>query len=446
MKEKQILDAISVRMGIARLNALQQAVLQAWPQGGDVVVYSPTGSGKTLAYAIPVLKSMREPCGRVQCVVVVPSRELAVQTADVLRAIAGDYKLTLCCGGHSVADEKLSLAVTPDVVVATPGRLLDHIKRGHVDVRNVRLLVLDEFDKSLELGFDDEMRSIVSRMPNLSRKLLTSATAALRIPPYLKLNGPLVVDRLDQAAELHQRLKAWAVRSPEPDKLATLRRLLLSLPEVGKTIVFVNYRDAAQRVCAYLAGHGVSAGVYNGALAQVEREKAVDLFNNGSYCVMVSTDLGSRGLDIDGVRHIIHYHLPVSAEAYTHRNGRTARVTASGDTYVLLGPGERLPGFVDADGDFAMPPQPLRQAVAPTMATLHFMAGRKEKISRGDVVGFIANNSDVAAAEIGRISLKDHCALAAVPAAKAAKAVTALNRCKIKGKRVRISIARVNGK
>ncbi len=443
MKEKQILDAISERMGITALNDLQRAVLEAWPQGGDMIVYSPTGSGKTIAYAIPVLKAVNHVPGRLQAVVVVPSRELAVQSCAVLRLMAVGLKVTLCCGGHDVADERQSLSVVPDIVVATPGRLLDHATRGNIELRNVRLLVLDEFDKSLELGFDDEMSRLLSRMPNLSRRILTSATVLREYPDYVTLNNHHEVNFLDREEELGQRLKLWLVRSDNRDKLVTLRRLLLDLPD-GKSIVFVNYRDAAQRVAQYLAAEGISAGIYNGALTQVEREKAVALFNNGSYCVMVTTDLGARGLDIDGVQYIVHYHLPVAEDAFKHRNGRTARVNRHGEVFVILGPDEELPAFVRHDAEKQLALSPLRNGIKPLMATLYFMAGRKEKISRGDIVGFIANNSNVAASEIGHIDVKDHYALVAVPAEKAASALKKLAALKIKGKKVRISLARVD--
>lgn len=442
MKEKVILDVMSKRMGITELNDLQRAVLQTWPEGGDLVVYSPTGSGKTIAYAIPVLKAVNPVPGRLQVVVIVPSRELAVQSCSVIRSMAVGLKVTLCCGGHDVADERQSLSVVPEIVVATPGRLLDHASRGNIDLRNVRLLVLDEFDKSLELGFDDEMSRLLSRMPNLSRRILTSATVLHEFPDYLTLNNLHEVNFLDREEELSQRLTSWTVHSPERDKLATLRHLLLDLPD-GKAIVFVNYRDAAQRVGQYLAGCGISAGVYNGALTQIEREKAVALFNNGSYCVMVTTDLGARGLDIDGVQYIVHYHLPSTEQVLKHRNGRTARVDRHGEVFVILGPEEQLPGFVPVDAEKTLTASPQRQCIKPLMATLYFMAGRKEKISRGDLVGFIANNSSVTAAEVGHIDVKDHYALVAVPAAKAAASLCELSSLKIKGKRVRISLARV---
>ena len=442
MKEKQILDNIGAKLGIENLNQLQRGVLGVWPEGGDMVVYSPTGSGKTIAYGIPMLKSISPVPGRLQAVVIVPSRELAVQSCTVIRQMATGLKVTLCCGGHDVADERQSLAVVPDVVVATPGRLLDHATRGNVELRNVRLLVLDEFDKSLELGFDDEMTRLLKLMPNLSRRILTSATVLREYPDYLKLNNLHEVNFLDREAELSERLAQWVVRSADRDKIDTLRRLLLDLPD-GKTIVFVNYRDAALRVYQYLADNRISAGVYNGALSQVEREKAVALFNNGSYCVMVTTDLGARGLDIDGVKHIVHYHLPVNEQAFTHRNGRTARVDRHGEVFVILGPDEQLPDYADISDEKTLSATPPRHEIVPAMRTLYFMAGRKEKISRGDIVGFIANNSNVAAAEIGHIDVKDHYALVAVPAAKAKETVAQLSSKKIKGKKVRISFARV---
>ena len=178
MKEKELLQIVKERMGIDTLNDMQRKALEKWKSGGgDLVLYSPTGTGKTLAFALCVLQSLKPPMGLLQAVVVAPSRELVMQTAEILRRLADGYKVTPCYGGHAVADEKASLAVTPDIIVATPGRLLDHHKRGHIDLGGTRLLVLDEMDKSLELGFEEEMRQLLKQMPRLNRRILASATA-----------------------------------------------------------------------------------------------------------------------------------------------------------------------------------------------------------------------------------------------------------------------------
>jgi len=431
------LQAVRDRMGIEALNEMQRSALDMWKRGGgDLVLYSPTGTGKTLAFAMCLLQALKPPMQQLQAVVLSPSRELVLQTERVLRSLATGHKVTACYGGHAVADEKASLAVTPDILVATPGRLLDHHKRGHIDLRGTRLLVLDEMDKSLELGFEDEMRQLLKQMPHLNRRILASATVLDEVPDYVRLHNPFTLNVLETTAQPAERITVWQVTADSKDKLDTLRQLLLSL-DGGKTIVFANYRESVERIHQYLAKCHIDAGLYHGALEQPEREQAVAMLNNGSHNVLVSTDLASRGLDIDTVEHIIHYHLPVNEQTYIHRNGRTARVDAVGNAYVITAPGEALPEWVTIDGPFAL--HPAERFPQPRMATIYFQAGKKEKLSRGDIVGFIANNSDVAAADIGRIDVRDHYALAAVPRQQVQEALQGLQQAKIKGRKVRIS-------
>ena len=268
MKETEILQRVKERMGIDSLNDMQLQAINAWKTGGgDLVLYSPTGTGKTLAFALCLLQALKPPMKRLQAVVMAPSRELVMQTADILRLLAADYKLTPCYGGHAVADEKASLAVTPDVVVATPGRLLDHHKRGHIDLSGTRLLVLDEMDKALELGFEDEMQRLLKQMPRINRRILASATVLDVVPEYVRLHNPFTLNVLEQAAQPAERIKVWQGESDSKDKLDTLRQLLLSL-DVGKTIVFANFRESAERIHQALNKWGFSVGLYHGALEQ----------------------------------------------------------------------------------------------------------------------------------------------------------------------------------
>ena len=415
MKIEDILSTARERLGIDCLNEMQLMALEAWKTGGnDLVLYSPTGTGKTLAFALCLLQAMKQPMQQLQAVILAPSRELVLQTAEVLRTIATDYKVTPCYGGHAVSDERASLSVTPDVIVATPGRLLDHQRRGYIDIKGARLLVLDEMDKALELGFEDEMRQLLKHMPRLNRRILASATVLDVVPEYVRLHNPLVLNVLKDSAQPADRIKIWQVNSDSKDKLVTLRDLLLTL-DGGKSIVFID------------------AALYHGAMDQQERECTVAMFNNGSVNVLVSTDLASRGLDIDKVEHIIHYHLPVSEQAYIHRNGRTARVSATGEAYVITAPGEVLPVWVTVDEPLTL--HPVDRATSAAMATLYFKAGKKEKLSRGDIMGFIANNGG-----IGRIDVRDHYALAAVPRNCVQDVLRRLQTAKIKGRKVRISL------
>jgi len=438
MKEKELLQIVRERMGIDVLNDMQLQALEQWKSGrGDLVLYSPTGTGKTLAFALCLLQALKPPMQQLQAVVLSPSRELVMQTAEVLRLLAEGYKVTPCYGGHAVADEKASLAVTPDVIVATPGRLLDHHKRGHIDLRGTRLLVLDEMDKALELGFEDEMRQLLKHMPHINRRILASATVLDVVPDYVRLHNPFTLNVLNGDEKPAERITVYQVMSDSKDKLDCLRRLLLSLGG-GKAIVFANYRESAERTHQSLVKTGIDAGIYHGALEQQDRERVVAMLNNGSVNVLVATDLAARGLDIDTVEHIIHYHLPVNEQAYIHRNGRTARVDAAGNAYVITAPDEDLPEWVTIDDEFDL--SPVDKMPKPLMATLYFQAGKKEKLSRGDIMGFIANNGGIDASAIGRIDVRDHYALAAVPRRQAMDVLKRLQAAKIKGKKVRISL------
>ena len=438
MKEKEIISNIREKLGIECLNDMQREMLDSINEPGDLVLLSPTGSGKTLAFIAPMLKELKAPNGKLQAVIIAPSRELVIQIFGIVRAIATGHKVTCCYGGHSVADERQSLSVVPSIIVSTPGRLLDHINREHINVFTTRLLVLDEFDKSLELGFHDEMKRILRRMPNISRRTLTSATMIDEFPDFLRLHQVRIVNFLADKKELDSRLTVWSVRSDAKDKLEAALSLLKSITP-GRTIIFANHRESAERIQEFLVQRGVSAGLYHGGLDQQEREMALTLFDNGSNLILVTTDLGSRGLDIADVASIIHYHLPTSREIYTHRNGRTARVAANGNVYVLLGPTEEVPDYITFNDELSLNKANATAELKSQVASIYFNAGKKEKISRVDIVGFIANNGGITAQEIGTISLHDHYAIVAVPRAKVDDILSRIARLKIKNKRVRIT-------
>lgn len=435
MKRQDIIGLLRAQ-GIESLNEMQQR-MASQPASGTTVLLAPTGSGKTIAFAMPLLLNLAPAGCGVQAVVIAPSRELVLQIAGVIRPLAAGYKTVAFYGGHPMAEEVASLSVVPDIIVATPGRLLDHINRATVAVAGVTTLVLDEYDKELELGFERDMKKIVRHMGALRRIVLTSATRLAEAPAYIPgIADAATIDFTPEATAPH-REAVW-IESPARDKLDTLVDMLRA--RAGeRTIVFVNHRESAERVYRRLKADGIPAGLYHGALEQRERENALTMFANGTTPVMVSTDLGARGLDVEGVDAVVHYHMPVSEQAWTHRNGRTARYGADGSVYVITAEGEDVPAYVSLGRRW----QPKVRQDAPVewgaKATLYFNVGKKEKVSRGDIAGFLIAKGGLAPDEVGLITVRDHCALVAVPADKAGRAIAAAAENKIKQKRARVT-------
>jgi superfamily II DNA/RNA helicase len=439
MEIKTILERLRERHNITVLNEMQQKMAATDARG--LILLSPTGSGKTAAFALRLLRFLGPTDGKVQAVIMAPSRELVIQIADVIRPVAAGLKTVAFYGGHSMTDEVNSLSVTPDIIVATPGRLLDHLKRATLDLHSVRALVLDEYDKSLELGFHDEMKRIVKRMPAIKLVILTSATPLAEMPSFLKMPKPEVLDYTGNRTS--GRLQTVRVDSAERDKLPILEALLRSLDN-GKVLVFVNHRESAERVHGFLKQNGFPAGLYHGGLEQRERKLAIDLLNNSTTPILVSTDLGARGLDIDNVQYVIHYHLPPSMESWTHRNGRTARMGADGTVYSIIADGENIPEYVNWQREF-QPRSASADPIRSDFATIYINAGKKEKISRGDIAGFLMHKGDLKPDQVGKIILDDHSAIVAVPRTALTEKgqPTLLERLaphKLKNTRVRLSL------
>lgn len=430
-------------MKIEELNPMQEAAIDAWAEGRDLVLLSPTGSGKTLAYLLPVLGRLQADVEGVQAVVLVPSRELALQTEQVFKSMNTPFKAVSCYGGRPAMDEHRTLkGVRPALVIATPGRMNDHLGKGNIDASTVRILVIDEFDKSLELGFHDEMESVISRLPNLSRRFLLSATDAEDIPRFAGLHQEAIrLDFLLEEEQIPSRIRLHVVHSPEKDKLKPLADLLCTLGDAS-SLVFVNYREAVERVGKYLQSVGIGCGMFHGGMEQADRERALYRFCNGSCHVFVSTDLAARGLDIPHIDNVIHYHLPANEEAYIHRNGRTARWEADGDAFLLIHAGERVPDYVrDTPEEFALSQNPPKPKPA-RWATIYIGKGKKDKLSKGDIMGFLSKKGGLNRDDVGRIDVKDHYAFVAVVRKKLAHALNQVRGEKIKGMKTLFEEAR----
>ena len=422
------------RLNIVELNDMQQAACKnVLGTPDDVVILSPTGSGKTLAYLLPTAHLVDETAEQVQVIVVVPGRELALQSSNVLKSMACGVRAVSCYGGRPAMDEHKTLRqVKPQVVFGTPGRLNDHLQKGNISPYGVRMLVIDEFDKCLEMGFHDEMARLVKRLPGLQRRLLLSATDADEIPHFINLDSARRLDFLNSDEQVPARVTIHEVRSPMNDKLEELAKLLRSFGSMS-SIVFLNYRDGVERTADYVRRQGFVVSHFHGGLEQRQREDALYSFSNGSANVLVSTDLASRGLDIPDVDNIIHYHLPLSEDGYVHRVGRTARWEAKGRTFFVLGPSEHLPDFIDGDIQTYQLPDTLPAPPQPRMATIYMGKGKKDKISRGDIVGFLCKKGGLTSGEIGKIDVKERYSYAAVARGKLQQLLKNVTGEKLKG-------------
>ena len=373
--------------------------------------------------------------------ILVPSRELALQIDSVFNAMNTGFRTCCCYGGHSSAEEKKTILNTHSaIIIGTPGRITDHLSKGVIDPETIRILIIDEFDKSLEFGFHDEMAEIISQLPNLEKRVLLSATDSGEIPEFTGLGRTVKLNFLDGEAK-SERLKLMKVVSQDKDKLETLYRLLCTLGE-HSTIVFVNYREAVQRVGDFLRTKGLDNGMFHGGMEQEDRERALYKFRNGSCHVLISTDLAARGLDIPEIEHIIHYHLPVNEEAFTHRNGRTARWDATGTSYLILHAEEKLPAYIPEDMEtVALPENPPRPPKS-VWSTIYIGKGKKEKLSKMDIAGFLYKKGNLTREDVGAIDVKEHYAFVAVRRAKVKQLLNLIQGEKIKGMKTIIEEAK----
>lgn len=433
-------EQILSNLNIPALNEMQLASLEACEKHNEVILLSATGSGKTLAFLLPVVKQLDITNKNTQAIVIVPSRELAQQIELVFKAMGTGYKVTCCYGGHKREIEENNLIQPPALIIGTPGRLADHIRRKNITTDSITTMVLDEFDKSLELGFDEEVSFIAESLPNVSRRILTSATEADEIPGFIGLTEPVTIDFLPE----HKTAEALAIKtvmSPERDKVQTLFELICYLGN-RSTIIFCNHRESVERTSKMLSDKGITNVFYHGAMEQNDRDTALGKFRNGSSNVLVTTDLASRGLDIPNIRYIIHFHLPHTEEIFTHRNGRTARMDASGTAILLLSEEEKMPAYITEETEAIELNGPFEIPEKPKWVTLFIAAGKKDKINKVDIVGFLANKGELKKEDIGLIDVKDFTAFVAIRKSKASHVLHLIADQKIKNKKIKIAIAK----
>ena len=430
------IQRILTKLRINELNEMQQHAAEAITgSDGDVVLLSPTGSGKTLAYLLPLVQLLDGNSEQVQALVITPGRELALQSDNVLKSMGCGLRSTACYGGRAAMDEhKVLKEVRPQIVFGTPGRLNDHLDKNNISRYGIRYLVIDEFDKCLEMGFQAEMQKLIQSLPGLQRRILLSATNTEEIPQFVNMSKKgTLIDFLPEEEQTSERITLYEVHSPQKDKLDTLRQLLLSFGDES-SIVFLNYRESVERVNNYLLEQGFTTSCFHGGLEQRQREDQLYRFSNGSANILVATDLASRGLDIPNIQNIIHYHLPESQEGYIHRVGRTARWDATGRSFFILNASEHIPDYVEGNVvEYAAIPSQQTEPPLPRMTTLYIGKGKKDKISKGDIVGFLCKNGGLKADEIGRIDVKDRYAYVAIQREKLKQTLHLVQGQKIKG-------------
>ena len=431
---------ILLNLGIESLNEMQVEAQETILNDANVLLLSPTGSGKTLAFLLPIFQMLDDECKDVQCLILVPSRELGLQIEQVWKKMGTHYKVNVCYGGHSIDTEIKNLSNPPAILIGTPGRIADHMDRGTFKSENIVTLVLDEFDKSLQLGFHEQMSFIISRLGKLNKRVLVSATSDIEIPKYTRVINPTVLDFIP-TEESSTNLSMKMVVSKEKDKINSLFNLICSLKSEA-AIIFCNHRDAAERISDTLNEKGIYATYYHGGMDQDERERALIQFRNGSVSYLITTDLAARGLDIPEMKHVIHYHLPLKEDEFTHRNGRTARMLASGTAYIVAHESEKKLDYLDYGMKVLNVENSTILPKPPEFQTIYVSGGKKNKLNKIDIVGFFSQKGKLEKGDLGLIEVKDFISFAAVKSKKVKELLSNIREEKMKGKKFKIEVAR----
>lgn len=433
-----MIQQVLANLKIDALNEMQKATIDAAATGNDLILLSPTGSGKTLGFLLPVLSQLKKEKKGVQALILVPSRELAIQIETVFKQMGTGFKINCCYGGHSTRIEKNNLEHPPAVLVGTPGRIAYHVRNSNFDVSAVNMLVLDEFDKSLEFGFKEDMSFIIYELKNLERRMLTSATSMEEIPSFTGVKKPVEINFLSKTPTKSAGLKLKLVKGK--DKLDALFALICKHGEKA-TLVFCNHRDAVERISQLLRDKGLSHDIFHGGMEQDDRERALIKFRNGSHRILITTDLASRGLDIPEIELVIHYQLPTTEDSYIHRNGRTARMNAKGTAYLVLSDTDHVPSFIKENPESEELDEQYPLPVNTPWSTLYIAAGKKDKINKMDIVGMLLQKGKLQKDELGLIEVLDKSAYAAVKRDKINKVVQLVKEEKIKGRKIKMAVS-----
>ncbi|MFN3021246.1 DEAD/DEAH box helicase [Chryseobacterium sp. TY3] len=431
-------EIILKNLQIRELNQMQKSTYKATENNQDIVLLSPTGSGKTLAFLLPVLRNLKTGKKGVQALVLVPARELALQIEQVFKSMKTDFKVTVCYGGHDKKIEANNLIEAPALLIGTPGRVVDHLKMENFDPSTISTLVLDEFDKSLEFGFQEEMSFIIESLGNLKQRILTSATAMEEIPEFTGLQGEKYIDFL-KLGEVKPDIHFKKVMTTAEEKLDTLFHLICKIGN-KRTLIFCNHREAVDRISELLKEKGIERETFHGGMEQDERERSLLKFRNDSARILITTDLAARGLDIPEVESIVHYQLPAKEDAFIHRNGRTARMNAKGFAYLIMKEGDNFP-FLENDIPVVNVNDETRIPAPTPFETLYISAGKKDKINKVDIVGYLMKKGELEKDDVGLIEVKDTTSYVAISRKKIKDVIKKLANEKLKGKKVKMEIA-----
>ncbi len=432
------LHSIYQNLQIQDMNQMQKSAYKASENENDLILLSPTGSGKTLAFLFPILRNLRKEISGIQAMVLVPSRELALQIEQVFKSMGTDFKVSVCYGGHDKKIEVNNLIEAPALLIGTPGRIAYHLKNDNFDPETITTLVLDEFDKALEFGFHEDMDFIINEMPNLSQRILTSATAMDEIPAFTGIKDEGKVDFL-KVLEAKPDFQLRKVMTTSEEKLETLFQLLCKIGN-KRTLIFCNHRDAVDRISELLKEKGISRETFHGGMEQDERERALLKFKNDSSRILITTDLASRGLDIPEVESIVHYQLPPKEDAFIHRNGRTARMHAKGFVYLIMTEDENVQ-FIKKNVAEEKLTQDYKLPARTPFSTIYISAGKKDKVNKVDIVGFLIKKGGLEKDDIGLIEVKDTTSYVAVNRQKVVALLKKLPNERLKNKKLKIEIA-----
>jgi ATP-independent RNA helicase DbpA len=436
------------RIGYERMTPIQAASLPIALAGHDLIARAKTGSGKTVAFALSLLARLDASRMAVQAMVLCPTRELAAQVTDEIRRLARaeeNIKTLTLCGGATMRPQIASLEHGAHIVVGTPGRILDHLERGTLDLSALNTLVLDEADRMLDMGFHDDIAAVAKLCPKERQTLLFSATYPDGIDELTKqfLRAPQEVKLQSRHAASKIRQRWYEVR--EEERLHAVSLLLAHFRPVS-TLAFCNTKQQCRDLIDVLNAQGYRALALHGDLEQRERDQVLIQFANRSCSVLVATDVAARGLDIDQLEAVINVDVTPEIDLYTHRIGRTGRADEEGwalslaslDEMGRVGRIEVVQGAPSQWHKLSELTPASAEPLVPPMVTLQILGGRKEKIRPGDVLGALTKDAGFTAAQVGKINVTEFSTYVAVDRQIAKQALQKLNAGKVKGKRVKV--------